>query len=125
MKYNPDDVTERAEAKEGTFYFVVIKAENGYAQTSGNEMITLELETHIDNSVLIIFDRLVNVPQSLFKVKQFAIAVGKENIFHSGTFTADNCQGASGIAEFRFGEEKENSLVPFPLPPLTFSTGRL
>jgi hypothetical protein len=108
MKFNPEDVTEYATAKEGTFLFEVIEAEDGFAKESGNELINMKLEILIDDIPLTVYDWLVGHPKSLFKVKQFCRSVGMLDQFESGEVDANSVLNKRGLAEFKFGDEKTN-----------------
>jgi len=112
MQFNPDNVVEYVTPRPGRFAFRVIEARDEYTsggKNPGTEMTSVKLEVRIDDGVLNVFDRFLNLPTSLFKVKQFCRSIGDEEMFNSGEFTGENIIDAEGLADFDFGEEKENS----------------
>ena len=106
MRYNPNDLVEYEPVEEGDYEFVVMNAEETTSQ-SGNEMIALALQVHVNGrkEPITVLDYLVNTPQSLWVLKDFCNAVSPRIDFDAGQLQAANCIGLTGTAHLVLGEE--------------------
>lgn len=109
MRFNPDDAQELTKLAEGDYSFIVDSAEDGIAQKSGNEMITLYLSVQIGNRNITIRDHLVNLPTCLYKIKHFAEAVGLLTEYENGELDANMMVDRSGTVHLKYGKPKQTS----------------
>ncbi len=89
-----DDKKEYPLLEEGDYEFQVMNAENAIATSSGNSMITLMLNVFDkEGKKFLVWDRLVNTPKALYRIKNFCKATGVlENLKNSGgALDADDC----------------------------------
>lgn len=99
MQYNPKDLKEPPQIKEGRYSFKVANANETTSKNSGNPMIKVELSVNVGYmKAITINDYLVGIASCLFKVKQFCDCVGID--FNNGNLEIDDVLGAMGEAIF-------------------------
>lgn len=112
MNFNPLSETEVLNLiPAGEYDFLVKEAEDRHSKT-GNEMIKLTLAIWDANgNERIVFDYLLD--KLMYKVKHFADAVGLEEKYLAGGYSAQDCLNLSGRCKVIVDEPEENS----PYPP--------
>mgnify|MGYP005831656277 CR=1 FL=1 len=109
MNWNPDEHVDTGGGftpiDEGEYDFTVTSATEATSK-AGNEMIELQMAFDIGRSdPLKIYDRLVNTPKALWKVKDFCEVTGLK--FDTGELAAANCIGLQGKAYLHLGQEND------------------
>jgi Protein of unknown function (DUF669) len=75
MRYVPNTPGAGAALPDGEYQFEVTNAEEKTSNTSGNDMIELTLKIKDGPTV---YDYLVNVPESSWKIDNFRASIGEE-----------------------------------------------
>jgi hypothetical protein len=109
MKFDPNKASEPVPPKPGTYHFIVTDAMEGISK-KGDDYIKVELKVAVADreTRMKINDWLISSPALLYKIKQFAISVGLEDQFNSGTMNASDCVGKEGFAHFDFGKPNDS-----------------
>lgn len=90
LEYNPKDVANCVPA--GEYDAELVKVEDKVSQTSGNPMQVWTFRVFADREIFV--TEYVVVPQTTFKIKQLAKALGREADFNAGRFQAEEHVGA-------------------------------
>lgn len=110
---------------KGEYDFDIIKAENKTSKTSGAPMIVLTVGVYPGDSdrQQWVTDNLVFVEKAMFKVSQFAKAVGLEAAYRAGNIDAQDCVGRAGRCKVDIEPEGEypakNKITSYVIPKAT------
>jgi len=105
MKWNRDEVPENSfePVPDGEYPFAVVGASTTVS-TNGNEMINLEIQCSVGRpSPLRVYDKLVDHPKALWRVRDFCACVGLD--FKDGVLMDQQCLGRRGIASLVLGNQ--------------------
>ena len=92
---------------EGDYSFTVITTEEQFSK-SGNSMLKVRLKiVSAEHGERTIYDYLVNTPKMMFKIKHFCEAIGLEEQYSKGNFSANDCIDRSG--KVTIGVQKGNA----------------
>ena len=106
MKWNAEDKIDSGPVEDGIYEFTISNALATTAQSSGNEMIELELTCDVGrNNPLKVYDRLISTPKALYRLENFCNCVGLD--FNAGELTASACINLTGKAKLILGPPVE------------------
>lgn len=81
---------------EGQYKFKVMEAVEKISG-NGNQYISLTLKIYTDNGKeRKVWDKLVNHPKSLFKIKHFCESTRLDQLYNTGSVSADDCLDREG-----------------------------
>lgn len=105
MRFEPKTEEELSLIFSPNYYqFEVIRAEDAISQSTGNDMIKLQLKIYDNGSdrVIYIFDYLV----SDYKIKHFCDSTQLEEVYKKGELKASDCEGRTGLAKLAIKKDK-------------------
>jgi len=103
-EYDPAD-NGYSPVPEGDYDFTVQNAKANVSK-KGNDMIELELEVKVGrNQTITVYDHLVAVKSSLWKVHSFCEAIGYD--FQTDELLPEHCLERQGRAHFIFGSPNQ------------------
>lgn len=111
MRFTPFS-KEEAEKKrvgllpEGRYNARVIAATDKVSQSSGNEMIELELEVFGPDGSVVIKDWLIAIDSMAWKTQHFSEAAGLERVYASGSLAETDCVGKSVCVDIKVQQPK-------------------
>ena len=108
MKFNPEEKTTTTPVADGDYDFTLTDAAEKISK-GGNNMIEITLEVEVGRAgPYTIFDRLLSIPASLWRLEQFCAAVSPPLNYAAGEVEAQTCIGLSGRAHLSLGDPSPN-----------------
>lgn len=102
IDYDPEDAVSVWPA--GDYDATLMKVETGTSKSSGCPMETWTFEVFHSSGKSQTIKEYVVIPAATFKIKQFAVALGKKADFDARKFQAEDYIGSSVVAELMIEE---------------------
>ena len=127
MRFNPKSEAELAAGglfPAGTYDFEVKSAEETTSKSSGAEMVKLTLSVFNEaGAKTSVFDYLVSSEKAIFKIRQFAAAVGLLEEYEAGELDALDMEGRGGKLKLKVESNEQygdkNAVVSYLPAPVT------
>jgi hypothetical protein len=127
MRFTPKSAKELAAGglfPAGEYDFEVKTAEETTSKTSGAEMVKLTLSVfNAAGAKTSVFDYLVSSEKAIFKIRQFAAAVGLLEEYEAGELDALDMEGLGGKLKLKVESSElygdKNSVVSYIAAPVT------